>query len=86
MILRDKDEYNSQEEETSESEENEKKKIENQEKVLRDQAKVWEKSVPSHKVIQKEEKFENKIENILLSEQPSGLLLCKGTLMHYHTC
>ena len=33
-----------------------------------------------HKVIQKEEKFENKIEMILLSEQPSGLFLCKGTL------
>jgi len=31
--------------------------------------------------IQKEEeKFENKIEKILLSEQPSSLLLCKGTL------
>ena len=36
---------------------------------------MWEKSVPSHKVIQKEEKFEN----ILLSEQPSYLLACKGT-------
>jgi len=36
--------------------------------------------VSSHNVIQKEEKFENKIENILLSEQPSYLLLCKGTL------
>jgi len=52
-----------------------KKEIDNQEKVLRDQAKAWEKSVPSHKVIQKEEKFENKIEKILLSEQPSRLLL-----------
>ena len=41
---------------------------------------MWEKSVPSHKVIQKEEKFENKIGKILLSEQPFGLLLCKGTL------
>ena len=39
-----------------------------------------EKSVPSHKVIQKEEKFENKIEKILLFEQPLRLLLCKGTL------
>jgi len=36
-------------------------------------------SVPSHKVIQIEEKFENKIEKILLSEQPSDLLLCKRT-------
>jgi len=42
---------------------------------------AWEKSVPSHKVIQKEEeKFENNIEKILLFEQPSSLLLCKGTL------
>jgi len=41
---------------------------------------VWEKSVHSHKVIQKEEKFENKIEKILLHEQPLGLFLCKGTL------
>jgi len=41
---------------------------------------VWEKSVPSQEVIQKEEKFESKIEKILLSEQPFGLLLCKGTL------
>jgi len=41
---------------------------------------MWEKSVPSHKVIQEEEKFENKIEKILLSEQSMGLLLCKGTL------
>jgi len=40
---------------------------------------VWEKSVPSHKVIQKEEKFKNKIEKILLSEQPTSLLLSKGT-------
>jgi len=82
MILRDKDEYSSQEEETSESEKKEKRKkeIENQEKALREEAEAWEMSVPSHKVIQKEEKFENKIEKILLSEQPSGLLLCKGTL------
>ena len=82
MILRNKDEYSSQEEETSESEENEKRKkeIENQEKTLREKAEAWEMSVPSHKVIQKEEKFENKIEKILLYEQPSGLLICKGTL------
>ena len=57
----------------------EEKKIENQEKSLREKE-AWEKSVPSHKVIQKEEKFENKIGKILLFEQPSGLLLCKGTL------
>jgi len=51
---------------------------------------VWEKSVPSHKVIQKEENFENKIEKIILSEQPSGLLLCKGilacTATFFETC
>jgi len=68
MILRNKNNNISQEKETSESEEN--VKIEKQEKVLMDHSEVWEKSVPSHKVIQKEEKFENKTENILLSEQP----------------
>ena len=47
------------------------------EKDLREKVEAQEKSVPSHKVIQKEEKIENKI---LLYEQPSGLLLCKGTL------
>jgi len=36
----------------------EKKTIENQEKALGEKE-AWEKSVPSHKVIQKEEKFEN---------------------------
>jgi len=56
------------------------KKIEKAEKDLREKIEVWEKSVPSNNVIQKEEKFENKIEKILLSEQPSGLLLCKGTI------
>ncbi len=76
MILRDKDDNSSQEKETSESEENVKIEIKNQEKVLMDQSEVWEKSVPSHKVIQKKEK----IENILLSEQPLDLLPCKGTL------
>jgi len=49
MILRNKDNNSSQEKETSESEKN--VKIENQEKVLMDQSEVWEKSVPSHKVI-----------------------------------
>ena len=60
MILRDKNEYSSQEEETSKSEENERKKkeIENQLKVLRDNAEAWEKSAPSHKVIQIEQKVE----------------------------
>jgi len=38
---------------------------------------AWEKSVPFHKVIQKEE---DKFEKILLSEQPSSLLFCKGIL------
>ena len=78
MILRDKSDHSSQEKQTSESEEN--VKIENQENVLMDQSDVWEKSVPSHKVIQKEEKIENKFENILLSEQPFDLVSCKGTL------
>ena len=77
MILRNKDNNSSQEKKLV-SEEN--VKIENQEKVLMDQYEVWEKSVPSHKVIQKEEKFENKTENILLSKQPLDPLSCKGTL------
>ena len=41
--------------------------------------KAWEKSVPSHKVIQQEGKVENAFENIPLVEQPS-LTFCKGTL------
>jgi len=57
-----------------------KKKIEKPEKDLREKVEAWEKSVPSHKDIKKEEKFENKIEKILLSEQPSGLLLCNETV------
>jgi len=73
MILRDKDENSSQEKEDSESDEN--AKIENQ--TLGKQ-KVWEKSVPSHKVIQQEGKVENTFENMLV-EQPS-LTFCKGTL------
>jgi len=61
-------------------EEEKKKRVENQEKALKEKE-TWEKSVPSHKVIQKvKEKFENKIEKILLFEQPSSLLLSKGTL------
>jgi len=56
-----------------------KKELETQEKALKEKE-TWEKSVPSHKVIQKEEKVENKVKKILLSEQPTGLLLCKGTL------
>ena len=56
----------------------EKKKIEKQ-KALRE-PKAWEKSVPSHKVIQQDEKFEDTFENMLLVEQPSRLIICKGTL------
>ena len=48
------------------------------EKILRDK-KAWEKSVPSHKVIQQDKPFENTFENMLLVEQPS-LIFCKGTL------
>ena len=54
-------------------------KIEKQEKSLREQ-KAWEKSIPFHKVIQQEERIENTFENMLLVEQPSSLLICKGTL------
>jgi len=35
----------------------------------------------SHKVIQIKQKFEkNEVKKIILSEQPSGLLMCKGAL------
>jgi len=57
-------------------------KIEKQEK----EQKAWEKSVPSHKVIQQEGKVENTLENMLLVEQPSSLLVCKGTLTCTATC
>ena len=53
-------------------------KIENQDKTLEKQ-KAWEKSVPSHKVLQEERKFENTFENMLLVEKPS-LTFCEGTL------
>ena len=45
-----------------------------------DNAKAWEKSSPSHEVIQIETNLRKKVEKIFLFEQPSGLLLCKGTL------
>jgi len=38
----------------------EKKELETQEKARREKE-VWEKSVPSHKVVRKEEKVENKV-------------------------
>ena len=60
-------------------EEKKKTKIEKQEKALREQ-KAWEKSVPFHEVIQQEERIENTFENMVLVEQPSSLLICKGTL------
>ena len=41
--------------------------------------KAWEKSVPSHKVIQQGKHIEHTLENMLLVEQPS-LTSCKGTL------
>ena len=40
--------------------------------------KAWEKSVPSHKVIQQDKHIENTLANMLLAEQPS-LPSCKGT-------
>ena len=76
MILKDKDENSSQEKESSESDEN--VKIEKQEKTLVKQ-KPWEKSVPSHKVIQQDKQIKNTFENMLLVEKPS-LTSCKGTL------
>ena len=80
MILRDKDKNSSQEKETSESDEN--VKIENQEKTLGKQ-KVWEKSVPSHKVIQQEGKVENTFENMFLVEQPQTLPSVKEHMQDY---
>ena len=41
--------------------------------------KTWEKSVPSHKVMQQVKHIENTLANMLLVEQPS-LTYCKGTL------
>ena len=38
---------------------------------------MWENYVPSHKVIQQEERIKNPFENMFLVEQPSSLL--KGT-------
>jgi len=57
------------------------KEVKNQVKVLRDNAEAWEKSAPTHKVIQLDQKYEkNEVKKTLLSEQPLGLLLCKGAL------
>jgi len=53
-------------------------KLEKQ-KALREQ-KAWEKSVPSHKVIQQDKKIENTFENMFLVEQPPSPLFCKGAL------
>ena len=58
-------------------EEKRKIKIE-KERTLKEQ-KAWEKSVPSHKVIQQGNLSKNTFENMLLVEQPS-LIFCKGTL------
>ena len=41
--------------------------------------KAWEKSVPSHKVIQQDNQIKNTFENMFLVEKPS-LTSCKGTL------
>jgi len=46
--------------------------------------KAWEKSVPSHKVIQQVKHIENTLANMLLVEQPS-LTYCKGTLASMST-
>jgi len=54
----------------------EKKNIRKNKKNLRE-PKAWEKSAPSHKVIQQEEIIKNTFENMFLVEQLSSLL--KGT-------
>jgi len=57
----------------------EKKKIKfEKERALREQ-KAWEKSVPSHKVIQQDNTSKNTFENMLLVEQPQSFIFCKGT-------
>jgi len=58
--------------------EEKKKTKKEKEKILRDK-KAWEKSVPSHKIIQQDKTFENTFENMLLVEQPN-LIFRKGTL------
>ena len=45
-----------------------------------EEQKAWEKSVPSHKVIQQDQRFKNTFENMCLVEQPQSLTFCKGTL------
>ncbi len=55
------------------------KEKEKHEKTLEKQ-KAWEKSVPSHKVIQQDKRFKNTFENMCLVEQPQSLTFCKGTL------
>ena len=58
----------------------EKKKIKTKkERTLREQ-KEWEKSVPSHKVIQQDNPSKNTFANMFLVEQPQSLNFCKGTL------
>jgi len=58
----------------------EKKKIKLEKKRILREQKAWEKSVPSHKVIQQDKTLENTFENMLLVEQPQSLIFCKGTL------
>ncbi|XP_068463325.1 uncharacterized protein [Phaseolus vulgaris] len=62
-----------------EREAKEKEEKEKHEKTLEEQ-KAWEKSVPSHKVIQQDQRFKNTFENMCLAEQPQSLTFCKGTL------
>ena len=59
--------------------EREAKQKEKHEKTLEKQ-KAWEKSVPSHKVIQQDKRLKNTFENMCLVEQPQSLTFCKGTL------
>ena len=67
---------NKREEVEREAKEKEKEK---HEKTLEDQ-KAWEKSVPSHKVIQQDKRFKNTFENMCFVEQPQSLSFCKRTL------
>ena len=59
-------------------EEKKKSKLE-KERTLKEQ-KAWEKSVPSHKVIQQDHSSKNTFENMFLVEKTQSLIFCKGTL------
>jgi len=58
----------------------EKKKIKIEKERIFKEQKAWEKSVPSHKVIQQDNPSKNTFENMFLVEQPQSLIFCKVIL------